>query len=577
MEPAATYFRMHHVNEKWEGMVVRKYWFVLLTTAAFALFTGCSFFQPASEAANDEKDLAADDPEESSETASLIKLSAYAEEIGATIDEPNEQLLSVQQSFLLKGHIRDAAELKRTYIWVLMNGPEGGSFDAYLPIEDGHFEQQIQLFEGKGTYTITVRAPDKEKEDHFYDLATFTVKNESADVSRDIAMRPPGLEAGLQLTQPENGYTETDGSLTIEGTINEKYNGTYIMVKEEKDGRTAEMLFPIEDGSFFGVIPLHYGPGIHDIRVLVPDLTQDNHYLDSALMTVDNTSTAMTEPVEYFSHYYEQRFQLNVPLVSGLQAGDQFRVAGSFDPTLESNRQVEQLIVITEKDGEEASYLIPAYNGKFDDEFWLRFGPGEYEVTLNVPTDPGAEQSYFEFAAVAKFKVTSDAEDQRHLMPSRGIQADAPDIGKLAKDLTRGKKNDRDKAKAIYQYVAKTVKYDVEKLQNDAFKLDDSALKTLETERGVCQDYAFLTVALLRSTGIEARYIGGTTRSGPDSPAARHAWVETKVDDEWLVMDPTWGAGYVQDGTFVARYDESYFDPDPEQLSKTHVRDEVIY
>lgn len=35
---------------------------------------------------------------------------------------------------------------------------------------------------------------------------------------------------------------------------------------------------------------------------------------------------------------------------------------------------------------------------------------------------------------------------------------------------------------------------------------------------------------------------------------------------QWLIMDPTWGAGYVKDNAFVAKYTEAYFEPDMKNL-----------
>ena len=134
--------------------------------------------------------------------------------------------------------------------------------------------------------------------------------------------------------------------------------------------------------------------------------------------------------------------------------------------------------------------------------------------------------------------------------------------------------SDRDKAKAVYEYTAKTVSYDVDKLNEKDFNWNDSALKTLDLKAGVCQDYAYLAIALLRAGDMEARYIHGTAGSGFNH--ARHAWVEVKVDGEWLTMDPTWGAGYIEDGTFVADYSEEYFDPTEEAID-THFRAGVEY
>ncbi len=56
-----------------------------------------------------------------------------------------------------------------------------------------------------------------------------------------------------------------------------------------------------------------------------------------------------------------------------------------------------------------------------------------------------------------------------------------------------------------------------------------------------------------------------------------HAWIEAKVNGKWLTMDPTWGAGYVQNDQFVAKYNEQYFDPNEQEFRKTHIRENIEY
>src|SRR6185312_16085662 len=97
----------------------------------------------------------------------------------------------------------------------------------------------------------------------------------------------------------------------------------------------------------------------------------------------------------------------------------------------------------------------------------------------------------------------------------------------------------------------------------------------LELKEGVCQDYSYLAIALLRASNLEARFITG--HAGVGFSRALHSWVEVKVEDEWLTMDPTWAAGYVDKGTFVAKYTEDYFDPDQTTFAKTHFRTKVEY
>lgn len=53
--------------------------------------------------------------------------------------------------------------------------------------------------------------------------------------------------------------------------------------------------------------------------------------------------------------------------------------------------------------------------------------------------------------------------------------------------------------------------------------------------KGVCQDYAQITVTLLRNAGIPARYCAGFMIG----EGATHAWVEYYDDSMWLGIDPT--------------------------------------
>ena len=67
----------------------------------------------------------------------------------------------------------------------------------------------------------------------------------------------------------------------------------------------------------------------------------------------------------------------------------------------------------------------------------------------------------------------------------------------------------------------------------------------LQTDRGGCQDYAHVMIAIARSWGIPARYVSGylrpTGRSGEQSPDnATHAWVECRLPGlGWTGFDPT--------------------------------------
>ncbi|MBL8175122.1 MAG: transglutaminase family protein [Bryobacterales bacterium] len=66
--------------------------------------------------------------------------------------------------------------------------------------------------------------------------------------------------------------------------------------------------------------------------------------------------------------------------------------------------------------------------------------------------------------------------------------------------------------------------------------------QVLREKRGVCQDFAHLMIACLRSLGLAARYVSGYLQSGEGSIGAEasHAWVSVfSPGHGWIDIDPT--------------------------------------
>lgn len=68
----------------------------------------------------------------------------------------------------------------------------------------------------------------------------------------------------------------------------------------------------------------------------------------------------------------------------------------------------------------------------------------------------------------------------------------------------------------------------------------------LDRGEGVCQDFAHLAVAALRSVGLAARYVSGYLETSPPPGRERlvgadasHAWVSVFTGSGWLDLDPT--------------------------------------
>lgn len=84
--------------------------------------------------------------------------------------------------------------------------------------------------------------------------------------------------------------------------------------------------------------------------------------------------------------------------------------------------------------------------------------------------------------------------------------------------------------------------------------------------RGVCQDYSHITLSLLRSAGIPARYVSGYHYTGDGEigqtvVGESHAWLEAWVG-EWIPVDPTNGRAVGEQHVVVA-YGRDYTDVSP--------------
>ena len=85
-----------------------------------------------------------------------------------------------------------------------------------------------------------------------------------------------------------------------------------------------------------------------------------------------------------------------------------------------------------------------------------------------------------------------------------------------------------------------------------------SAVEAWDLGEGVCQDFAHLTLALLRAMGIPARYCSGYVHPDREPAVGRpvqgesHAWIEYWCGDWWAV-DPTAGEPVGDRHVLVAR------------------------
>jgi transglutaminase-like putative cysteine protease len=196
-----------------------------------------------------------------------------------------------------------------------------------------------------------------------------------------------------------------------------------------------------------------------------------------------------------------------------------------------------------------ATYRYYDYWGTLVTAFDLQRQHSELKVVAEslVETDTPPAAPRAPWAALAR------AEDQHAevLAPTTRTRIDRELAAAAA---ARGTDLDPDgTAVDIADWVRETVRY-----VPGSTGVQTSAQEAWNLRKGVCQDIAHLTVALLRSRGIPARYVSGYLHPQPEAAVGTtvegqsHAWVEWWCGD-WVGYDPTNGKPVGQQHVVVAR------------------------
>jgi transglutaminase-like putative cysteine protease len=133
------------------------------------------------------------------------------------------------------------------------------------------------------------------------------------------------------------------------------------------------------------------------------------------------------------------------------------------------------------------------------------------------------------------------------LSPTRYVPVD-PRLADIAAEI-RARSSPPETVAAALAWVRDQLKY-----VPGTTGVHTSAIEAWNGGEGVCQDFAHLSLALIRAVGLPARYCSGYMYPAQDvevgevEQAESHAWIEVWTGD-WLVLDPT--AGNPVDGRYV--------------------------
>ena len=158
----------------------------------------------------------------------------------------------------------------------------------------------------------------------------------------------------------------------------------------------------------------------------------------------------------------------------------------------------------------------------------LDMGNGTYTVAVMQNT---SGSRYVELYSTT-VKVTLETEQAPYLVPNLYCDYDANSaVVAKARELTQNAENDGDALRMIYAWIENNVTYDnakAERLNGKSGYIPDPD-ETLQTQTGICFDYASLAAAMLRSVGIPCQIITGYV--SPDG--IYHAWNMVWIDGQW--------------------------------------------
>jgi len=182
--------------------------------------------------------------------------------------------------------------------------------------------------------------------------------------------------------------------------------------------------------------------------------------------------------------------------------------------------------------------------------------------------------------------------DDNTFYDASAIDGGSIDVDELAEILTESAETDRDKAEAIYYWVTHNIAYNIkmyedfrtgerDKKKGKRIRKSemeehnaDKVEKAIKNREGICEDYALIVNSLCASVGLESKKVKGYIRIDPSklrSTGEKHVWNLVKIDGEWLPVDATYGAGYLDKyNDFVFDYDRNYFLSDKESFSMNH-------
>lgn len=152
----------------------------------------------------------------------------------------------------------------------------------------------------------------------------------------------------------------------------------------------------------------------------------------------------------------------------------------------------------------------------------------------------------------------------------------------LVQSILNIAQNDWEKARALYLWICRNIEYDTESFFGNEIASQNSE-NVFASKKSVCEGYSELTLDIGTMLGLNIVKVSGYAKGygyyqGKQFESTDHAWIAFQIDEQWYLMDPTWGAGYVDDDKkFVRDVTTTWFAMDPRLFLYTHYPEDQRY
>ncbi len=171
--------------------------------------------------------------------------------------------------------------------------------------------------------------------------------------------------------------------------------------------------------------------------------------------------------------------------------------------------------------------------------------------------------------------------NQLHPAVSSVPRSAETDLVSVAKYLVSQERDPFQRVKALHDYVADRVEYDVEALKTKKFPSQQPE-DVFQNRKGVCAGYSNLLAAMGQAVGEEIVTVVGDAYTpylladlGKEFNS--HAWNAVRIEGEWYLVDATWDAGHVKGDFYARNYRTTYLFMPPKEFLARHIPDDPAW